>query len=219
MTDPQSDVRLREPFQALSALPGPAPSDDVRERIWLAVSGELPPAERRALVDRMATDPACAEAWRVAHEIWRAFQPAANVARPIRATWRTSSWLAAAAVILLVTNVGIVSLLNNRPPADEFRAAPGYTVTSLIAADTSLPRGKFLLQWAPAPEGSRYQLRVTSGDLRVLVSAPDLMTPEFVVLPAQLSALPDGAAVFWQIDVALPTGERITSPTFVVRVK
>jgi len=214
----ESDVRLRESFQALAELPGPDLSPELRERIWLAVSGELPPVERRALVDRMATDPACAEAWRVAHEMWQSLHPADAATSVKRTTWWTSPWLAAAATVLVVTAVGIVSLVN-RPPADEFRASPAYTVSSLIAADMPLPRDKFLLRWTPAPEGSRYQLRVTSEDLRVLVSAADLMTPEFVVLPAHLSALPNGAAVFWQIDVWLPTGERTTSPTFVVRVE
>lgn len=217
VTDIESDIRLRQSFQALAHLPAPALSDELRERIWLAVSAELPPVERRALVDRMATDPACAEAWRVAHEMWRALQPADAVPSAHTAAW-ASPWLAAAATLLVATTIGIASLLN-RPPADEFRTSPAYTVTSLIAAETPLPRDRFLLRWSAAPEGSRYQLRVTSEDLRVLVSAADLMTPEFVVLPAHLSTLPNGATVFWQIDVSLPTGERITSPTFVVRVQ
>jgi hypothetical protein len=92
-------------------------------------------------------------------------------------------------------------------------------VTSLVPGDTPLPRSEFLLQWTPAAEGSRYQIRVTAEDLQVVATATDLTATRFVVPSAQLTALPDGASVFWQVDALLPTGERITSTTFVARVK
>jgi hypothetical protein len=237
---PQSDARLQEAFTSLTDLPTLEPSDDLREQIWLAVSGDLPPAERRALVDRMATDAAVAEAWRVAYEMWRVLQPAhpsrvfvrGSIARhpPYRAWTRgstrvephysgwTSRVIAAAATVIVAATIGVVSLLN-RTPADEFRASPGYAVTSTLPANTPLPRDQFHLRWTPAPEGSRYQLRVTSEDLQVLATASDLATPEFVVPVARLAALPGGATVFWQVDVTLPTGGRVTSPTFVARVQ
>ena len=130
----------------------------------------------------------------------------------------TSSWLAAAAAVVLAATTGIVSLVN-QPAADEFRTSPGYAVTSLVLADTPLPRSEFRLRWTPGPEGSRYQVRVTTEDLQVLTRATDVAAPEFVVPIAPLAVLPDGARVFWQVDVSLPTGERITSPTFVARVR
>jgi hypothetical protein len=218
VTKLESDVTLQEAFRSLAALPGPELSDERREQIWLAVSGELPPSERRALIDRIATDAASAEAWRVAHEMWLAFQPADRMASHGLVTRWSSRWLAAAATLAVAATIGIVSLLDSAP-ADEFRAMPGYVVTSLVAADTALPRDGFRLQWMPAPAGSRYQLRVTTEDLQVLATATDLAVTEFVVPRAQLAALPDGATVFWQVDVFLSTGERITSPTFVVHVK
>jgi hypothetical protein len=218
VTNRESDVTLQEAFRSLAELPAPDVSDELRERIWQAVSGELPPAERRALIDRIATDAACAEAWRVAHEMWMAHQPS-GVLMPWRhrTSW-TSPWLAAAATFLIVSAIGIVSLFNNAP-ADEFRASPGYVVASLVPADTPLPRNEFLLRWTPAAEGSRYQIRVTTEDLQVLATATDLTATQFVVSSAQLATVPDGARVFWQVDVLLPAGERITSPTFVAQVK
>ena len=127
-------------------------------------------------------------------------------------------WLAAAAVLLLGTAIGVVSLLN-RPPGDEFRASSGFVVESLVPADAALPRDAFRLRWTPGPEGSRYQVRVTTEDLQVLATAADLTAPEFTVEPAVLARLPEGASVFWQVDVSLPNGERLTSPTFITRVE
>jgi hypothetical protein len=212
-------ARLRRAFTALEDLPVPEISDDVRERIWLAVSGVLPPDERRELIERTALDPACAEAWRVAHEMWLASQESvAPLITPAGTACWTSPWLAAAAVLLFVTTLGIASLFNP-PPADEYRTSPGYTVGSLVPDDMPLSRDAFRLRWTPGPAGSRYQVRVTTEDLRVLATAADLTVAELVVEPAVLASLPDGATVFWQVDVSLPTGERISSPAFAVRVQ
>jgi len=223
VTEPRgSDERLAEAFRALGDTHGREVPQDLRDRIWLAVSGALPPEERRELVDRLATDPGCAEAWRVASELWQASQAsevdaATAAVAPGRATRWTRPWLAAAAVLLLGVTIGVVSLLN-RPAGDEFRASPGYVVESLVPADITLRPAAFRLRWTPGPEGSRYQVRVTTEDLQVLATAADLATPEFAVEPTALSGLPAGASVFWQVDVSLPNGERITSPTFITRV-
>jgi hypothetical protein len=218
------DARLRRAFASLAESPGPELSDEVRERIWLAVSGELPPGERAELVERTAWDPVCAEAWRAAHELWLALQeePASQesiepAVVPARTTCWTSPWLAAAAALLVAT-VGVVSLLD-RPPADEYRTSPGHTVESLVRGDMPLSRDAFRLRWTPGPDGSRYQVRVTTEDLQVLATAADLTVAELVVEPAAFASLPDGATVFWQVDVSLPTGERITSRTFAVHVQ
>jgi hypothetical protein len=212
------DVTLQDAFKSLADVSGPEVSDDLREQIWFAVSGQLPAAERRALIERTATDAAAAEAWRVAHEMWLAFQPVDRVrSHSLVARW-ISPRLAAAAVLVVATTVGIVSLIT-RPSVDEFRAAPGYGVTALVPSAAVLPRDGFRLRWTPALEGSRYQVRVTTDDLQVLATATDLSGSEFMVPSAQLAALSAGATVFWQVDVSLPTGEHITSPTFVVHVK
>ena len=218
MTRRELDVTLQDAFRSLADVSGPEVSDDLRERIWLAVSGQLPAAERRALIERTATDAAAAEAWRVAHEMWSAFQPADRArSQGVVARW-ISPQLAAAAVFVVATAIGIVSLIT-RPSVDEFRAAPGYGVTALVPSDAALPRDGFRLQWTPALDGARYQVRVTTEDLQVLATATDLSRSEFIVPSAQLAALSAGATVFWQVEVSLPAGEHIASPTFVVHVK
>jgi hypothetical protein len=195
--------------------------EELRERIWLAVSGALPAEERRELVERTITDPACAEAWRIANELWQASQSSAAGDGPVAsrpaARW-APRWMAAAAVLVLGTAIGVITLLN-RSPGDEFRASPGVSVESLLPAEVALPRNAFTLRWTRGPAGSRYQVRVTTEDLRVLATAADLMTAEFTVEPAVLAELPGGAGVLWQIETSLPNGDRVTSPTFVTRVE
>jgi hypothetical protein len=223
VTEPRrSDERLAEAFQALADTQGAEVPEDLRERIWLAVSGTLPPEERREVIERTVTDPAAAEAWRVASEMWRASQEsvaggdAAQAPRPA-GRW-APRWLAAAAVLVLGAAIGVVSLLN-REPGDEFRASPGFVVESLLPAEAALPRDAFRLRWTPGPEGSRYRVRVTTEDLRVLATAADLTDAQFAVDPAVLAGLPVNGNVFWQVDVSLPNGQRLTSPTFITRVE
>ena len=216
-----SDERLAEAFRARGDGDDTEVPEDLRERIWLAVSGVLPPEERRELVERTVTDPGAAEAWRVASEVWRASQASASggaaVASAPLARW-TPPWLAAAAVILLAATIGVVTVLN-RPPADEFRASSEVVVESLLPADVAVPRDRFTLRWTPGPEGSRYEVRVTTEDLRVLATGADLTVPVFTVEPALLAALSKDANVLWQVEITLPGGGRLTSPTFSTRVE
>ena len=222
MTEPARDERLALAFRALAdASESEDVPEELLERIWLAVSGALPPEERREIVERTVTDPACAEAWRIASELWRTSQSSAadeaDVPSAPAARW-DRRWLAAAAVLLLGTTIGVISLLN-RSPGDQFRASSGFVVESLLPAEAALPRAAFRLRWTPGPEGSRYQVRVTTEDLRVLTTAEDLTEAAFAVDPAVLAGVPAGAPVLWQVDASLPGGERLTSPTFVTRVE
>jgi hypothetical protein len=211
---------MAEAFQALGDAPGAEVPEELRERIWLAVSGELPPKERRELVEKTVTDPACAEAWRIATEMWRASQASSagstGAARGPAARW-APQWLAAAAVLLLGT-IGVVYYVTP-PSGDEFRTQSALDVRSLIPPDVALPRTAFRLRWTPGPEGSRYQVRVTTEDLQLLATAADLTDPVFTVDPARLAALRGGASVLWQVDVSLPSGGRLTSPSFITRVE
>lgn len=213
------DERLRDAFQAIDDPVDADLPEELRDRIWRAVSGELPVAEREALVDRMAAEPAVAEAWRVAYQVWQASAAAAPAVTTTPATRWTPSWLAAAAVLLLCTSLGVFTLLNRSQGGDEFRAAPGIVVESLISQDARLPRDAFRLRWTPGPTGARYQVRVTTEDLQVLATAADLPTAEFLVDREVLVAVPPGGRVLWQVDVVSPDGARQTSATFVTVVE
>lgn len=213
-----ADDKLREAFQGLGETSEKQPSPEELDRIWQAVSGALPAAERQELVDRMASDPALAEAWRVAHELWRAAAaetPAATRAR----TWSSStSWLAAAAVLII--GVAIAVVFQRSPSRDDtFRQGGSYVIESLVQPEATLPRDAFRLRWTPGPQDSRYQVTVTTEDLRVLTTASDLTMAELMLDSGLLSGVAPGARVLWQVSATLPGGENVGSQTFVVRVQ
>ena len=218
MTRLSADEAMRDAFQALADRADRPCSDEDLEQIWRAVSGELPATERRELVDRISTDHACAEAWRVADQLWQTAQGDAISSDESHIRWWAPTWLATAAILILGVGIAVLSVLNPRQ-ANEFREPGSYAVASLVPSDTSLSRETFQLRWTPGPQGSRYQVRVTTEDLQVLTTVDDLAEPQLVVPSERLMGLSAGARVLWQVDVVLPTGERVSSQTFVTRVQ
>ena len=101
----------------------------------------------------------------------------------------TRPWLAAAAVLLVGAAVGVVFQLTPAPRDDTFRDADHYVIEPLVQPDATLPRDAFRLRWTPGPPDSRYQVRVTTEDLRVLTTASDLTVPELVLGSDLLSGL------------------------------
>ena len=211
------DEELREAFQSLGEMSSDDPSPADLDAIWRAVTGELSSAERRDLVDRTAGDPALAQAWRVAQELHRDAQASPHAIAPMRRLWNPW-WMSAAAALLIAVIAGLLFQLSS-PVEERFRNADRYVVTSLVPPQATLPRDAFLLRWTAGPAGSRYHLRVTTEDLKILTTVSDLPTPEFVVPGDRLAALPSGSQVFWQVDVVLPAGDRVSSQTFAVTVQ
>jgi hypothetical protein len=58
-----------------------------------------------------------------------------------------------------------------------------------------------------------------TADLQLLAMPGDLSTAEVVLDQAVLSNVPGGASILWQVDVVLPTGQRMTSTTFTTPVE
>lgn len=218
--DRAPDETLRAAFQALGdANRGECSSDDL-DRVWRALEGTLPANERRELIDRLAADPALAEAWRVAHELQTAggVEGGASAApRQHAAGWRTG-WLAAAAVFLAALSAVFV-FQRYRTGDEGFRAVERYSVESLVDRDATLSRNEFRLRWTPGPPDTRYQVRVTTEDLQVLTIAADLAAAEYVVPGERLASVASGNRVLWQVDATLPGGERVSSATFTARVQ
>jgi hypothetical protein len=212
----EDDEALRRAFQSLAETSPDALSPADVEDVWRAVTGDLRASQRRELVDRMAANPALAEAWRAAQELWREAQP--TVASKPSRIW-PSQWLAAAAVLVLGVGVGLVLQQARRGSEDTFRDANTYAVESRVATDAVLPRDDVTLRWTPGPEGTRYQVRVTTEDLRVITIVSDLIAPELVVDRGALTGVPAGGRVFWQVEATLPGGASASSQTFSVRVQ
>ena len=219
MSEPHSsDDRLRAAFQSLGEASYEHLSPADLEQVWRAVAGELPAQQRRELVDRMASDPALADAWRVALELWREAGQPAPAAAGDRRFWMRSG-LAAAAVLLIGLAIGIAFRFSPAPGDETFRNPDHYVVESLVPSDAALPREAFRLRWKAGPQDARYAVRVTTEDLRLLATVSDLTVPELVVDPERLSGVAAGSRVLWQVVVTLPAGESVSSPTFSVRVE
>jgi hypothetical protein len=211
MSEPTEPIeRLRAAFAARADVPSAEECPDA-ERLWRAVKRDLPAEDRRALVAHTAACPSCAAAWRIARELGP--RPAARMPP-------TRSWAPLAAAAVVVLGLGIALLVARGPGrAPQYRESATITILSLTAEDVPLPRTRCVLRWTPAPEGSRYDLRVTTEALHVVHEAQDLTSAEHLVPEVALAQLPAGTRLLWQVDVKLPQGETLQSQTFVSRIE
>jgi hypothetical protein len=220
MTTHEELVSLRKAFAAPA---GPAPEPETcppPDRIWLAVRGELPPAELRTVLDHIAACPACAEDWRIAmafEEESRAGAAIPAVPRrvPSFAT-RFRPWLVAAAMILTTTG-GLLLYPHKDPPG--YRG-DGTTVESLVPQDASKPRDQFVLSWKPIPGATSYKLTVTEpSTMNLLFEKEDIVSTSFKLPESALTPVPSGAKLLWQVFPAFPDGSHPQEPAFTVRVR
>ncbi|MGH9324351.1 MAG: hypothetical protein ACRD21_21700 [Vicinamibacteria bacterium] len=215
MSWPDPDLeRLRESYLASlrdrAADSDPPPDAD---RIWDAVSGVLPPEERRQVVDRVATDAAWAEAWRLAHEIWSSTEEAGS-----SGFWQSYRYLAAAASVAILLGAGIL-IREILAPEPIYRDPGGARIESLVPEEQRLPQESMVLRWTDVAPQARYEVTVTTESLEVVASARDLEDPEYHVPPQSLSDLPPGARLFWQVTARLEDGTEQRSQTFAVTVE
>jgi hypothetical protein len=207
--------RLRAGFAALS-VGAPTGGQPDPERIWEAAHGQLSPEEAAELAELAASDPATAEAWRLALELER--PPATVSVVPIGSgrRWRWGLGLAATAVVALA-----VPLLHSPPwrRAPLLRDAGARVVESRLSEAGALPRGRFLLRWSAGAAGSLYDVVVSDADLEVLFRGQQLEQAELLVPVQALAPLAAGAQVLWRVEVLEPDGSRHASATFVQRVQ
>jgi hypothetical protein len=166
----------------------------------------------------MSREPALAEAWRAAHELQGAAPDSRGAAVTVKPRFQTPSWLAAAAVLLIGIAIGIGIRFSPFGRDDTFRGADHYVIEPLVPQDAALPREAFRLRWTAGPPETRYQVRVTTEDLRLVTSVSDLGVPELVVDPSLLTSITPGARVLWQVEATLPGGGSVSSRTFIARV-
>jgi hypothetical protein len=214
MTTNDELVRLRKAF-AISV--GPAPEPEAcppSDRIWLAVRGELPPAELREIVDHVATCAACAEDWRIAmaFEEESSVVVAPPVVHPRSVVARFRPWLAAAAVIL-VSVVGF----QLQGPKPIYRSGEGQTVESLVK-DDHISRRHFFLSWKGVPEAASYNLIVSTASMEILFQK-DVTTTTYTVPESALAELKPGSKVLWTVTPVSRDGGRLqvlTSTAYVI---
>ncbi len=221
------DARLQKAWRALADEPGAMVEDVDAGRIWDAVSGVAAPEERRAVIARVAADPAWAEAWRLADELWRAAsaepgQAAAAlpfVARP-RRFGNPGPWVGGALAAVLVGALGLWWRPRPTvPPAAPVLRGTQGQLQALVPEGARLPRAAGQLRWSPGPPDTRYVLRVSSEDLTRTHVVSDLKLPEYTLPADVLAAWPAGSRLLWQVEAWLPDGSLWRSATFTVYVE
>ena len=207
------DERLRAAFQARRTT-ATHESCPAAAELWSAVRGEGTLESRRALIDHTSACGACAEAWRLAKDVSR------DLASARRPWQRSFAPLAAAAALVLALGGGVwLYWVPRNVEAPVFRGGEAPVIRSLVREDEALPRRDFRLRWSSGPDGSRYDVRVTTESLQVLAGGQRLAEPSFLGPESALAALPKDSRILWRVEVTLPDGERVASPTFVTRLE
>jgi putative zinc finger protein len=215
-----SDEWLRAAFPGggLEWTSQPGPECPTPGQLWSTLRRELPDDERRAVVEHLASCPSCAEAWRLAVAVAREEAPGLSVAPPRRSAVsgprRGFVLLLAAATMVLALGAIWRWRVPQLPAPPGFREASDPAVHSLLPEGKVLPRDACQLRWSAGPPGSRYDLRVTTESLQVVVTAQGLSEPSHRVPEAALALLAPGSRLLWRVEVLLPDGHRVDSPTF-----
>lgn len=207
------DARRR--FAALSERATPGDHCPPPEEIWDAVSGAATAERIAAIVAHTAGCAACAEAWRLGHELIRSGAPLSMPGAPRQTspTYRRPLALALAATVLLVAGAGIVRTLRQPPPV-AMRAGEDTVILSLVPETAALHRGSATLRWSDAGEGARYSVRVATSDLTAVAAAEGLDRPRFTIPQKDLDDLPPSTTIVWRVEAVFPDGRRIASPAF-----
>lgn len=220
--DDQQLATLRAAFTApAAAAPDPA-SCPAPERIWEAVRGELPPSGLREVIEHTARCEACAEDWRLAAELERQSVAAAGTAPGKVLQGRFGRWrpvMAAAALAAgLLVAIGLYRTAFN-PGQPTYREAGSEAIRSLVPEDQALPRQGAVLRWSPVPEAESYDVRISTEDLRLVLTAQSLKTASYAIPASALAGLPPGSKLLWQVDAVSADGSRRSSETFTVEVR
>jgi hypothetical protein len=211
-SDPDDLARLRE---ALASLAGKDGSSADAGRIFDAVHGStLSGEERRAVVDELVRDPDAAEAWRLAREL-------APEGAPVQVPARGEAWkwmsIAAAMVLAVVAGWQLFTpWVPAEPPV--YRSGEQRSITSTLRPGVPLSRTQPVLRWT-AIEGARYQVRVLTPELQVLVESGELTSPEYALGADVLSRIPSGGEILWQVEARIRGGSVVVSSTFRVRLE
>lgn len=208
------DERLRRAFAAGSQRPSPEGGCPEPDRLWAAASGELPVAERRAIVDHTARCAACAEDFRLAAHVAGGVprvRPAAVVREFPKRRWLTG--VLAAAAVMAVMMVGLQGWVVRTTGPDVYRSGEERAIASLLGSEPRLPRDAVVLRWE-GPKGARYDVFVQTTRLEEVSQARDLVASEFHVPAEDLASLPAGTRLFWRVEAILSDGSRLPSKAF-----
>lgn len=214
------DAALRGAFGSIAETAARGERCPAPEALWDSTAGGLDRRERTGVFLHLGECSTCATAWRLAREL-RAGEPPARVVRGPAPWFRAHRVHLAAAAAMLVIAVGIAVLWRQpgRGPAAEFRAKEMDWIRPAIPAGEPLARERCLLRWTPGPEGTTYDVRVTTEDLDPVARGRGLERAEFQVPAASLAGMAAGDRIVWQVTAHLPDGGTADSRSFISEVR
>lgn len=190
------------------------------DRLWESARATISRTEDRDVILHIAECSACAAAWKLARDlVGLSVVPEPIVTRPRRARWTWAPLAAAAALLAAVVGGGVYLLTSGPGVAPGFRAQHEDWLRPAAGMDAPLARERFVLRWTPGPDGSTYDVRVTTERLALLARVRRLERPEYQVPRASLEGVAHGGRVLWQVTAHLPDGRQTDSLTFVALVE
>ena len=188
------------------------------ELLWDAARGAASGSDTEAVVAHTGGCTACSADWALASALAR---EAGELRAPSSAgtpAWRSWKGLALAAAVVAVM-LFVPRPWEDRRTGSTLRENEGAArIRALAGLEDALPRGDFHLRWTPVPDATSYMVIVTTEDLRPLHRAVDLEGTEYVVPPAALAGVPDGARVVWRVSAVRRRGAVVVSEAFITRV-
>jgi len=186
MSESGHDVeRLRHELRRLTETKGDGAECYRVETLWESATGRLARAENRAVVLHIAECASCATAWELARELGPAGEAAGRAPAPTRRRWIPA---VAAAVLLATVAAWLWKPMEVHEPA--YRDTSGDWIVSELEVGRLLERTDCTLRWSAGPEGTTYDVRVTTADLTPIAQGLDLAEPSFRVDPSSLASDP-----------------------------
>ena len=215
----EAEMEIQRLRDALEASGEGASIDD--ETIRSAVAGELRGDQTGRLAVEALGSPDAILSWRLARELAAdATASEATLApEPSRTSTSWQRWGLAAAAAIVLAMVGLQTIGPRVPDAEPaFRADADSPIASLLDVDAALPRDAFELAWS-GPEGGRYEVTVSTLDLRVLHVARDLEATTLLVPESALAEIAAGEVIVWQVAGRSAAGDPLRSRTFKQRLE
>lgn len=234
---PDELLRLRRAFADGAddfPLDGPPNGCPSAETIFAAAHGDLTTMsekDRGELLDHLAVCPVCGETWRLAVAIGKEVAPGATTTQPAglpggarviaarppapQSFVRRALPVASALAALLLISLALPMLMPGRPggPDTAMRGAEGLRIVDVSGP---LDRARCVLRWRLEPEqpGALFAVRVMDEQLELVASPSALAAAELAIPPHELTAIPPGGKLLWQVEATFPDGSVKDSPTF-----
>ena len=212
--------RWRQAYAARSARHRGSDRCPTTEALWDAARGELPADRVRVVVEHTIDCAACAEGWRLAHDVASGLPTGtAGTSTPHRWLRRPAFLAAAAAFLVMAFAVPFLLRGPSAPPAASFRSGEQSTIRSLLDENLPVDRQDCVLRWSAGPPGTAYDVFVATEDLRVLSRASGLESAEYRIDPAELAEIEPRSRLVWRVTARLADGRTIRSRSFLVTLE